>query len=215
MTRPVLADGRTGLAGRSLSNRRPIERPVLALLLPLALAMSVPAGATAKPFAARLPEQAAPFGDRIPASMTNYARVAPAVATVGRLDPPGLDAARALGFRRIIDLRQADEPGVAEGAAHAAGIGLARIHLPMPAQAAAIPAFLDALVPLLDDAQGYPLLLACGSANRAAAAWALYRARKGVPAMVAIEEGRAAGLTSREALVREVLGLPAITASAP
>jgi uncharacterized protein (TIGR01244 family) len=185
-------------------------RPIL-LLLSMALPLSVPTAASASPFAPLPTERAAPFGDRVPEGLTNYARVAPAVATVGRLDPPGLDAARALGFRRMIDLRQADEPGVAEGAAHARAIGLERVHLPMPAQATAIPAFLDALAPLIDDAAGYPLLLACGTANRAAAAWALYRARGGVPAQVAIEEGRAAGLTSREALVREVLGLPPAT----
>jgi hypothetical protein len=39
--------------------------------------------------------------------------------------------------------------------------------------------------------------------------WALYRASRGVPAAIAIQEGRAAGLKpSREGRVRELLGLP-------
>jgi protein tyrosine phosphatase (PTP) superfamily phosphohydrolase (DUF442 family) len=151
---------------------------------------------------------AAPFGDATRGSLLNYSRVAPAVATVGRPQIAGLDTAKALGFSHFIDLRQPDEPGVVEEAAHAARIGLKRTALPMPSDPKLVPAFIVQLAALLEDASGYPILLGCGSANRSAAAWTLYRARRGVPPMVAIEEGRAAGMTSREALVRQVLGLP-------
>jgi uncharacterized protein (TIGR01244 family) len=192
----------------------PVVRPAILLGALVAMGAALAPAAQARPFDPVAPERAAPFGERVPAGFTNYGRVAPTVATVGRLEPAAVDAARALGFRRMIDLRQADEPGVAEAAARARAIGLERIHLPMPATAADIPAFMDRLTPLIEDAGGYPLLLACGSANRAAAAWALYRARTGVPARIAIEEGRAAGLTSREALVREVLGLPPLVTAA-
>ncbi|MFZ4602809.1 MAG: hypothetical protein ACOYM8_10165 [Caulobacterales bacterium] len=138
----------------------------------------------------------------------NYTRVAPYVATSGDPGLVGVDTAKAAGFKLMLDLRQPAEAGVAEQAARAQDIGLRRVSLPMPAAAAAIPAFLDQLTAYLDDPANYPILLNCGSANRAAGAWTLYRVRHGVPVRIALEEGRAAGLTSREALVREVLGLP-------
>ena len=43
------------------------------------------------------------------------------------------------------------------------------------------------------------------SSNRSGAIWALYRASVGVSPLTAIEEGRAAGLASREAAVRKAL----------
>jgi len=45
------------------------------------------------------------------------------------------------------------------------------------------------------------------TSNRSGAIWSLYRARMGVPAEIAIQEGRAAGLESREAAVRDRLGI--------
>lgn len=48
----------------------------------------------------------------------------------------------------------------------------------------------------------------CSSANRVGALWALYRAEvEGKPAEEAIADGRAAGLTKLEPLVREILGV--------
>lgn len=48
----------------------------------------------------------------------------------------------------------------------------------------------------------------CESSNRVGAAWALYRAANGVPAEIAVQEGRTVGLKpNRERRVREMLGM--------
>ena len=148
---------------------------------------------------------AAPFASKETALWANYTRVAPNIGTAGRPEGGGIAAAKAAGFETIIDLRAMDEEGVASDAEAAGEVGIARISMPMPAEPSSIGPFMDDLAPLLMDEARYPILLHCGSANRAGAAWALFRARSGVPVSVAIEEGRAAGMTSRESLVRDVL----------
>lgn len=179
-----------------------------------ALGLLLASAAVAKPgidapFAEAAQERAAPFGSAVGTSLPNYSRVAPAIATAAAPGVAGIERAKALGFRHLVDLRADSEPGVAEETRRAAELGLRRTSLPMPMDPAAIPAFLQRLAPLLEGADGYPLLMVCGSANRTSAAWALYRAKRGVPPLVAIEEGRAAGLTARgEALVRKALGIP-------
>ncbi|WP_077530946.1 fused DSP-PTPase phosphatase/NAD kinase-like protein [Vreelandella utahensis] len=56
----------------------------------------------------------------------------------------------------------------------------------------------------------YPVLVHCASSNRVGAMWALYRHHMGVPAEIALEEAKAAGLkTSRVPAVRERVGLGA------
>ncbi len=173
-------------------------------------AAPLPAQPLSPPFELAEGQRAAPFGNQVPRMIVNYGRAAPAVGISGQPTVAGIDAARELGFAVMVDLRQPDEPGVAAEAARAADVGLRRLSVPMPPRAGPeLDAFVAQLTGILDERTNYPILLNCGSANRAAAAWALYRARKGVPAAIAIEEARALGLTSREALVREVLGLPA------
>ncbi|MFN7175371.1 MAG: hypothetical protein ACK4MX_00625 [Thermaurantiacus sp.] len=189
----------------------PTARVTLAALAAM-LVLAVPASAErlSPPFELAEGQRAAPFGNVVPRTISNYGRAAPGIGISGQPTVAGIDAAHELGFAVMVDLRQPDEPGVAAEAARAADLGLKRLSVPMPPRAGPeLDAFVTQLTGILDEAGNYPILLNCGTANRAAAAWALYRARKGVPATIAIEEGRALGLTSREALVREVLELPA------
>lgn len=139
------------------------------------------------------------------AVIQNYTRVAPYVALSGRPGEDGVAAASDTGFRTMIDLRQPDEEGVAAEAAAAEKAGLHYLSMPMPTEASEAEQFMDAVSAVLNDPSAYPILLTCGSANRSAAAWALYRTRMGIPASTAIEEARAAGLTSREAFVVDAL----------
>lgn len=186
------------------------------LLVALAAAPLVAREAVDPPFAPASGQSTAPFGNLVGPEIPTYSRVAPMVATAAAPGPAGLDRAKALGFVRVIDLRGAGEPGAAEDARHAAAIGLSLVALPMPLSADGLPAFTAALVRLVDDPATWPLLIVCGSANRSAAAWGLYRAARGVPALVALEEARAAGLTRAEPLLRAGLGLPqAAPSSAP
>ncbi len=150
----------------------------------------------------------APFGNEVPPSIINYTKVAPNVGLAGRLVEGGLEAVVALGFKLIIDLRQPTEDGVAEEAAAAPGLGVSYLNMamgpgaPSEEQVAAFSA-------LISDPENYPILTHCASSNRAGAIWALHRAAAGVDPITAIEEGRAGGMTSRESVVREMLGLPA------
>jgi protein tyrosine phosphatase (PTP) superfamily phosphohydrolase (DUF442 family) len=53
---------------------------------------------------------------------------------------------------------------------------------------------------IIEDEENLPLIFHGVFANRAGAMWVLYRARNGIPAKQAYEEGRTAGLAVREAL---------------
>ncbi len=150
----------------------------------------------------------APFGNKVSGQIENYNRVSPYVATAGLLHEGGLQQVMALGFKTLIDLRGANESGVRAEARLAERVGLSRIHLPVTSRAPdhdQVARFAE----WVESPASYPMLVHCVSANRAGAIWALYRAATGVDARVALEEGRAAGLESREGAVRSILGLPA------
>lgn len=168
-------------------------------------ALFLVAGLTATANAADAPM--APFGDVVGPAFTNYNRAAPAVGSAGALKDGAVAEAKALGFRTILDLRTAEEGADAERAL-AQTVGIAYVNVPV-ATRAPLPEQLDAFARIVEDPANLPVLVHCESANRVGAMWALYRASKGVPAMVAVEEGRTLGLKpSREKTVRERLGLP-------
>ena len=47
---------------------------------------------------------------------------------------------------------------------------------------------------IVEDAAYFPLIIHCGTANRVGAMWTLYRAHRGIPISIAVEEGRTIGL---------------------
>jgi len=163
--------------------------------------------AISPPYDITLTAEQAPFGDAVSADIVNYSRAAPYIAVAGALKGDGVAEAKRLGFRLIIDLRQPTEDGVTENAAQAGALGIKRLHLPFTSDDT-VAAQIDVLKAAFDDPANYPILLHCASANRAAAVWALYRARQGVDPVTVLEEARAIGLKSREPFVREQLGLP-------
>jgi len=148
----------------------------------------------------------APFGSQISAAITYYNRVSPYVATAGLLKQGGLEEVQKHGFRLLIDLRQPDEKGVQAEKKQAAKLGLNYVPIPV---ASGAPDWdqVHELAALLNEPEHYPCLIHCVSANRAGAIWTLYRGRLGVPKEIAIQEGRAAGLESREKAVRKRMGL--------
>jgi len=148
----------------------------------------------------------APFGNDISPAITYYNRVSPYVATAGLLEEGGLEEAQKHGFKLLVDLRQPDENGVEAEKKQAAKLGLEYISIPV---ASGAPDWdqVHALAALLNEPEYYPCLVHCVSANRAGAIWALYRGRLGVPKEIAIQEGRTAGLESREKAVRKRMGL--------
>lgn len=150
----------------------------------------------------------APFGDKVSAAIFNYSRATPQIGTSGRFAPAAVADIQALGFTTILDLRAQTETGVAEVTKAIEASGLRHFNIPIVTKAPT-DAQVAEFAAIVEDPANYPLLVNCMSANRVGAIWALYRASKGVPAEVAIEEGRTVGLKpSREKAVRVRLGLP-------
>lgn len=123
------------------------------------------------------------------------------------MKPDAFPQIKALGFKTVINLLSAKE-GEAKEAASAKAAGLNYINLPVT-ELAPVADQVAAFTRLVQDPSNYPILLHCESSNRVGALWALYRAGTGVPAEIAIQEGRTVGLKpSREKAVREILKLP-------
>jgi uncharacterized protein (TIGR01244 family) len=105
---------------------------------------------------------------------------------------------RASGITTVIDLRQPDEPGVADEAEAFAAAGIRHVNFPTDGSA------LDAsrraeLARLLQETAGERRLLHCVSGNRAALAWAIHRIDEGAPVAAVLAE--VAGVLTRPALV--------------
>ena len=162
--------------------------------------------ALSAPFVVTESDELAPLGGDVSSDIVNYSRAAPHVGISGALNGSGVAEAKDLGFRLIIDLRQPDENGVEANAAKAQELGIKRVQMPFASDETAWEQ-ISGLEEAFADPSNYPILLHCGSANRAAAAWALYRSRAGVNPITALEEALALGLTSREGFVRERLGI--------
>ncbi|MEI2383899.1 sulfur transferase domain-containing protein [Breoghania sp. JC706] len=149
----------------------------------------------------------AAYGDQMPGIVKNYLRATPYIGTGGVIDPAGMGMLAGLGFKTIINLNTADEGATTEGPL-VEKAGMAYINIAVPTKAPTAEQIAE-ISKILNDPTKYPILVHCESANRVGAMWALYRAASGVPAEIAVEEGRTIGLkTSREAAVREQLGLP-------
>lgn len=147
------------------------------------------------------------YGNEMPNIVSNYLRATPYVGTGGLIDPSGIGMLAGMGFKTVVSLNTSEEGADAEQPMiEKAGMTFIGIQVPTTAPTAEQVAEFAAIV---ENPANYPMLVHCESANRVGAMWALYRASKGVPAEVAVEEGRAIGLkTSREPAVREQLGLP-------
>lgn len=131
-----------------------------------------------------------------PAGIANYTRVDAIVACGGATEPDAFAALAADGFRSVINLRLASEPGVAEEAAFVEAAGLIYIHLPMDGNApdeAVAEAFLEAVA----HPAHQPAYVHCASANRVGAVWAIKRVvRDGWTRERALDEAQAIGLKS-------------------
>jgi len=157
---------------------------------------------------ARAESPSVPFGDKVTAVIFNYNRTTPQIATSGLIRQGGVAELKRHGFKTILDLRTARE-GTSIEKKNVEGAGL-QYHNIEVSRAPITPAQVERFAKLVKDKSNYPILVHCASANRVGAMWTLYRVSKGVPATVAIEEGRTVGLRPlREGQVRASLRLPA------
>ena len=131
--------------------------------------------------------------------IVNYTRVHSGLAAGGVLSAEALASLKALGFKTVIDLRGATEPGVAEEKAAVRALGLRYVHVPVSPSTFSL-GDVEAVAKVLDDAGAAPVLLHCTSSNRVGAVWAVIQVQKGLSLEAAEAEGRKFGLKS-EAMV--------------
>lgn len=148
-----------------------------------------------------------PVSHDTPFGLMNGAHPADGLYTAGQPSGASIEAAHAGGVRTVISLRAEDEPGQDEELAAVERLGMRyeRLVVSGPDDVTADNA--RRLEELLVEASNHgETLVHCGSSNRAGSLIAL-RAFFVMNATLddAIEEGRAAGLTSLEGRVREVL----------
>lgn len=129
------------------------------------------------------------------------------VLTAGQPSVAGLEAARALGVRSVVNLRtEAEMQNVDfDERAIALGLGMRYDYLPWNGASELTDVVLDRMRELLNTAPR-PLLFHCASANRVGAGWAAWRAlERGLDIEAALAEGRAIGLRTEayEPIVRD------------
>jgi len=109
-------------------------------------------------------------------SVTNYAHSGLTVACAGATTPAAMAAVKRLGYKSVINLREASEQGAdidAEAAA-AKVAGITFIHLPMNS-ASPDPAVVPRFLKVVTDPANQPPFIHCASGNRASALWAIKR----------------------------------------
>jgi uncharacterized protein (TIGR01244 family) len=108
--------------------------------------------------------------------IVNFAKVETTVACAGATTPAALADVKKMGFASVINLRQANEPGVDIEASTSAAkaVGLNYIHIPFNA-ASPDPSAVDNFLKAVTDKANQPAFIHCASANRAAAMWMVKR----------------------------------------
>lgn len=126
------------------------------------------------------------------------------VATSGQPDVAALERLSEAGYKAVVDLRGPGEHRGIDEQAVVEGLGMS--YIPLPVSSGDDMSFetanaLDAIL----QAAGGPVLVHCGSGNRAGALIALRASANGASPEEALAAGREAGLTRSESLVRAKL----------
>ena len=106
----------------------------------------------------------------------NFAQLETTVACGGATTPEGVAELKKLGYKSIINVRQASEDGanVEAEAAAAKEAGVTYVHLPMSGQAPDT-AVADRFLEAVQAPANQPVFVHCASGNRAAALWMVKR----------------------------------------
>jgi uncharacterized protein (TIGR01244 family) len=106
----------------------------------------------------------------------NFSQVETTVACAGATKPEALVEVRKMGFRSVINLRQASERNAnidaEEAAAKAAGLTF--VHIPFN-EADPDPMLVEKFLKAITETTNQPAFIHCASANRAAALWMVKR----------------------------------------
>jgi uncharacterized protein (TIGR01244 family) len=108
--------------------------------------------------------------------VTNYAKLDSTIACGGATTLEGIEELKKLGYKSIINLREASETGanVELSAVAAKSAGMKYVHIPMNRNTPD-PATADSFLKAIVDPEGQPVFVHCGSGNRAAAMWMIKR----------------------------------------
>lgn len=131
-------------------------------------------------------------------------RPQPMLYTSGQPAPGDWPAIAQGGVGTVIDLRTPGERQDRDERAEVEAAGMRYVALPIAGREGVTEDNAKALADLIAAARG-PVLVHCASGNRAGGLLALALAAQGMPAAQALETGRAAGMTSTEAQVKQVL----------
>ncbi len=187
--------------------------PILAVVLLVLLAGcsdDAPRSApeSAPPVADAAPVAAPPSALEVAASLgvRNPHEPSPGLLTAGQITREQLDGLAQAGYGTFVSLRLPDEDGTGWEEAYAAERGVTFTRVPVTGAEGLTLENAEALDQVLDAAGDAPVVLYCGSANRAGAMLAL-RARwlEGATVEGALAFGRAAGMLRLEPTVSQLL----------
>ena len=104
--------------------------------------------------------------------VSNFTRVDATVACGGAAEVAALDALKKDGFKTVINLRVASEPGanIEQNQAKAKELGLNYVHIPFSG-GSPDPKVIDAFLATIADKSNQPVFVHCASANRVGAVW--------------------------------------------
>ena len=143
-----------------------------------------------------------PFGHQV-YQVQNYSRITEQIALSGMIIDGGVPALAATGIKTIIDLRTKNE-GTAEEKALVDRAGMTYINIPTTV-AGITKEQVAEFAKVMGTAQK-PLLIHCGSGNRASAMWASYQINQGADPEATIEAARKTGLRPPlEEKLREIM----------
>ncbi len=108
--------------------------------------------------------------------VTNFTRVDATVACGGATEVATLDALKKDGFKAVINLRMATEPGVnlEQNQAKATELGLKYVHIPFSG-GSPDPKAVDTFLATIADKTNQPVYVHCASAQRVGSMWLVKR----------------------------------------
>jgi uncharacterized protein (TIGR01244 family) len=130
--------------------------------------------------------------------VSNFTRVDATVACGGATDVSTLDALKKDGFKTVINLRVATEPGanVEQHQAKAAEVGLKYVHIPFSGGSPDAKVF-DTFLATIADKSNQPVYVHCASAQRVGSVWLAKRVlQDNYSIEKATSEARAIGLSN-------------------
>jgi uncharacterized protein (TIGR01244 family) len=133
------------------------------------------------------------------AGISTFAQVESTIACGGTTTPDAIREIKRMGFKTVVNLRLASEPGalVDEDGAIVRSLGMTYVHLPFNIQTPD-PKLVENFIAAVAGAANTPAYVHCAAGGRAAALWMIKRVKAdGWTQAAALEEANALGLNDR------------------